>query len=296
MSIKKQISIINNEIKDHAELVAVSKTRSIEDINEAYNQGQKKFGENRVQEIVDKFNKLPKDIEWHMIGHLQKNKVKYISEFISLIHSLDRLSLANEIDKNGKKHDKSIDCLIQIKISKEESKFGLNIDELHSFYNEVKMFKNINIRGLMGMATYTDDKELVNNEFKKMKKLFEKMKSIDSNIKILVTNTGNGKDTFKLTKELEEGLTLYLTETYFELEPQETKEINTQGLETKSNSDYDAVFEVKSVGNDNVSADIILKVKGNSDSNSNSSLNGNLFILTVGAIVFSMLLTEKRKR
>ena len=185
MSIKKQISIINNEITDHVELIAVSKTRSIEDINEAYNQGQKKFGENRVQEIVDKFNKLPKDIEWHMIGHLQKNKVKYISEFISLIHSLDRLSLANEIDKNGKKHDKSIDCLIQIKISKEESKFGLNIDELHSFYNEVKMFKNINIRGLMGMATYTDDKELVNNEFKKMKKLFEKMKSIDSNIKIL---------------------------------------------------------------------------------------------------------------
>ena len=185
MNIKKQISIINNEITDHVELIAVSKTRSIEDINEAYNQGQKKFGENRVQEIVDKFNKLPKDIEWHMIGHLQKNKVKYISEFISLIHSLDRLSLANEIDKNGKKHDKSIDCLIQIKISKEESKFGLNIDELHSFYNEVKMFKNINIRGLMGMATYTDDKELVNNEFKKMKKLFEKMKSIDSNIKIL---------------------------------------------------------------------------------------------------------------
>ena len=185
MSIKKQILIINNEIKDHAELIAVSKTRSIEDINEAYNQGQKKFGENRVQEIVDKFNKLPKDIEWHMIGHLQKNKVKYISEFISLIHSLDRLSLANEIDKNGKKHDKSIDCLIQIKISKEESKFGLNIDELHSFYNEVKMFKNINIRGLMGMASYTDDKELINNEFKKMKKLFEKMKSIDSNIKIL---------------------------------------------------------------------------------------------------------------
>ena len=185
MSIKKQISIINNEIKDHAELIAVSKTRSIEDINEAYNQGQKKFGENRVQEIVDKFNKLPKDIEWHMIGHLQKNKVKYISEFISLIHSLDRLSLANEIDKNGKKHDKSIDCLIQIKISKEESKFGLNTDELDSFYNELKNFKNINIVGLMGMATYTDDKELVNNEFKKMKKLFEKMKSIDSNIKIL---------------------------------------------------------------------------------------------------------------
>ena len=185
MSIKKQISIINNEITDHVELIAVSKTRSIEDINEAYNQGQKKFGENRVQEIVDKFNKLPKDIEWHMIGHLQKNKVKYISEFISLIHSLDRLSLANEIDKNGKKHDKSIDCLIQIKISKEESKFGLNIDELHSFYNEVKMFKNINIIGLMGMATFTNDKMLINDEFQEMGRLFKKMKAIDSNFKIL---------------------------------------------------------------------------------------------------------------
>ncbi len=118
---------------------------------------------------------------------------------------------------------------------------------------------------------------------------------INSNIKILVTNTGNGKDTFKLTKELEEGLTLYLTETYFELEPYETKEINTQGLETKSNSDYEAIIEVESIGNDNISADLILKVKGNSDSNSDSSLNGNFFILTVGAIVFSMLLTKKRK-
>ena len=185
MNIKKQISIINKEIKDKAELIAVSKTRSIEDINEAYKQGQKKFGENRVQEIVDKFNKLPKDIEWHMIGHLQKNKVKYISEFISLIHSLDRLSLANEIDKNGKKHDKSIDCLIQIKISKEESKFGLNIDKLDSFYNEVKMFKNINIIGLMGMATFTNDKMLINDEFQEMGRLFKKMKAIDSNFKIL---------------------------------------------------------------------------------------------------------------
>ena len=185
MSIEKQISKINKEIKEQAELIAVSKTRSIEDINEAYNQGQKKFGENRVQEIVDKFNKLPKDIEWHMIGHLQKNKVKYISEFISLIHSLDRLSLANEIDKNGKKHDKSINCLIQIKISKEESKFGLNIDELDSFYNEVKMFKNINIIGLMGMATFTNDKMLINDEFQEMGRLFKKMKAIDSNFKIL---------------------------------------------------------------------------------------------------------------
>ena len=116
MSIEMQILIINNEIKDKTELIAVYKTRSIDDRNEAYKKKKKKFGENRVQEIVDKFNKLPKDIEWHMIGHLQKNKVKYISEFISLIHSLDRLSLANEINKNGKKHDKSMNCLIKIKI------------------------------------------------------------------------------------------------------------------------------------------------------------------------------------
>ena len=175
MSIEKQISKINGEIKEQAELIAVSKTRSIEDINEAYNQGQKKFGENRVQEIVDKFNKLPKDIEWHMIGHLQKNKVKYISEFISLIHSLDRLSLANEIDKNGKKHDKSINCLIQIKISKEESKFGLNIGELDSFYNEVKTFKNINIVGLMGMATFTNDNCQIEQEFNGLKELYDQL-------------------------------------------------------------------------------------------------------------------------
>ena len=178
MSIKKQISIINNEIKDKAELIAVSKTRSIDDINEAYNHGQKKFGENRVQEIVDKFNKLPKDIEWHMIGHLQKNKVKYISEFISLIHSLDRLSLANEIDKNGKKHDKSIDCLIQIKISKEETKFGLNIDELDSFYDEVKKLNNINIVGLMGMATFTDDKVKIRGEFQNLKDIFDRYEDL----------------------------------------------------------------------------------------------------------------------
>ena len=185
MSVKNQISIINDEVKDKAELVVVSKTRSLEQIIEAYDQGHKKFGENRVQEIVEKYNNLPKDIEWHMIGHLQKNKVKHISKFISLIHSLDRLSLAKEIDKNARKDNRSINCLIQIKISKDETKYGLNPKELDSFYNEVKTFKNINILGLMGMATFTDDKELINDEFKEMEKLFKKMKAIDSNFKIL---------------------------------------------------------------------------------------------------------------
>ena len=185
MSIKNQISIINNEIKDKADLIAVSKTRSVEQIIEAYNQGQKKFGENRVHEIVDKFNNLPKDIEWHMIGHLQKNKVKHISKFISLIHSLDRLSLAKEIDKNARKENRSIDCLIQIKISNDESKYGLNPEQLDSFYTDLKEFENINTVGLMAMATYTKDQSLIADEFKKMEKLFKEMKTIDSNFKIL---------------------------------------------------------------------------------------------------------------
>lgn len=185
MSIKNQISIINNEIKDKADLIAVSKTRSVEQIIEAYSQGQKKFGENRVHEIVEKYNNLPKDIEWHMIGHLQKNKVKHISKFISLIHSLDRLSLAKEIDKNARKENRSIDCLIQIKISNDESKYGLNPEQLDSFYTDLKQFENINTIGLMAMATYTKDQSLIADEFKKMEKLFKEMKTIDSNFKIL---------------------------------------------------------------------------------------------------------------
>ena len=185
MSIKNQISIINNEIKDKADLIAVSKTRSVEQITEAYNQGQKKFGENRVHEIVEKYNNLPKDIEWHMIGHLQKNKVKHISKFISLIHSLDRLSLAKEIDKSEKKENRSIDCLIQIKISNDESKYGLNPEQLDSFYTDLKEFENINTIGLMAMATFTKDQNLIADEFKKMENLFKEMKTIDSNFKIL---------------------------------------------------------------------------------------------------------------
>jgi pyridoxal phosphate enzyme (YggS family) len=185
MSVKNQISKINDEIKDKAELIAVSKTRSIEEIIEAYDQGQKKFGENRVNELAEKYHNLPKDIEWHMIGHLQKNKVKHISKFISLIHSLDRLSLAKEIDKNARKDNRSIDCLIQIKISNDESKYGLNPEQLDSFYTDLKEFKNINTIGLMAMATYTKDQSLIADEFKKMEKLFKEMKTIDSNFKIL---------------------------------------------------------------------------------------------------------------
>jgi len=185
MSIEKRISIIKNEIKDKADLVAVSKTRSIEEIQEAYNSGQLKFGENRVQEIVDKQSKLPNDIEWHMIGHLQKNKVKYIAKFINLIHSVDRISLAKEIDKHAKKENRKIDCLIQLKISKEESKFGLQIEDFKNFYECLQNYKNLNVIGLMGMASFTDDNELIDKEFKKIKTIYDDMVLIGSGFKVL---------------------------------------------------------------------------------------------------------------
>ncbi len=185
MSIEQQISNIKNEILDKADLIVVSKTRTIQEIKEAYKYGQLKFGENRVQEIVDKQSKLPDDIEWHMIGHLQKNKVKYIARFINLIHSLDRISLAIEIDKQAKKEERIINCLIQIKISKEDSKFGIRIEEFRDFYKALETYENINIIGLMGMATFTNDIELINEEFKMIKKIYDEIESIDPKFKVL---------------------------------------------------------------------------------------------------------------
>ena len=185
MSIEQQISNIKNEILNKADLIAVSKTRTIQEIKQAYNSGQLKFGENRVQEIVDKQSKLPDNIEWHMIGHLQKNKVKYIAGFIKLIHSLDRISLAKEIDKQAKKEDRIIDCLIQIKISKEDSKFGLKIEDFTDFYKNMETFKNINVIGLMGMATFTSDIEVIDEEFKMIKSIYDNVASIDPKFRVL---------------------------------------------------------------------------------------------------------------
>ena len=185
MNINQQISNIKTEIMDKADLIAVSKTRTIEEIQEAYNFGQIKFGENRVQEIVNKQSRLPDDIEWHMIGHLQKNKVKYIARFINLIHSLDRISLAKEIDKQAKKEGRIIDCLIQIKISKEDSKFGHKIEDFEKFYRSLKTYKNINIIGLMGMATFTKDTKIIDEEFKMIKKIYDDVASIDSKFRVL---------------------------------------------------------------------------------------------------------------
>lgn len=185
MSIEQQISNIKNEILNKADLIAVSKTRTIQEIKQAYNSGQLKFGENRVQEIVDKQSKLPDNIEWHMIGHLQKNKVKYIAGFIKLIHSLDRISLAKEIDRQAKKEDRIIDCLIQIKISKEDSKFGLKIEDFTDFYKNMETFKNLNIIGLMGMATFTSDIKVIDEEFKMIKRIYDNVASIDPKFRVL---------------------------------------------------------------------------------------------------------------
>ena len=185
MNIEQQISNIKNEILNKADLIAVSKTRTIQEIKQAYNSGQLKFGENRVQEIVDKQSKLPDDIEWHMIGHLQKNKVKYIAGFIKLIHSLDRISLAKEIDRQAKKEDRIIDCLIQIKISKEDSKFGLKIEDFTDFYKNMETFKNLNVIGLMGMATFTSDIEVIDEEFKMIKSIYDNVASIDPKFRVL---------------------------------------------------------------------------------------------------------------
>ena len=185
MSIEQQILNIKNEILNKADLIAVSKTRTIQEIKQAYNSGQLKFGENRVQEIVDKQSKLPDNIEWHMIGHLQKNKVKYIAGFIKLIHSLDRISLAKEIDRQAKKEDRIIDCLIQIKISKEDSKFGLKIEDFTEFYKNMETFKNLNVIGLMGMATFTSDIKVIGEEFKMIKRIYDNVASIDPKFRVL---------------------------------------------------------------------------------------------------------------
>lgn len=157
-------------------LVAVSKTKPLEDILELYNLGQRDFGENYVQELVDKEKELPKDIHWHFIGHLQTNKVKLIAPFVQLIHGVDSLKLLKEIEKQAEKNKRVIDCLLQVHIAQEETKFGLNEDELNQVIiqsEELKM-KHVQIIGLMGMASFTDDLDNVRNEFQLLKKLYDK--------------------------------------------------------------------------------------------------------------------------
>ena len=189
--IKKRLESFYQELGEDISLVAVSKTKTIEDIMSAYNSGQRLFGENRVQELTDKYSNLPKDIKWNMIGNLQSNKVKYIASFVDLIHSLDSLKLAREINKQAEKNNRVIDCLIQIKISKEETKHGVSFDNFDEFYKNVKSLKFINIAGLMGMASFTDDKNLIKDEFKSISSLYKKLKLVDKNFKYLSIGMSN---------------------------------------------------------------------------------------------------------
>lgn len=178
MSISKNIKAILQEIPENVKLVAVSKTKPNEDILEAYNAGQRIFGENKVQDLVKKFEELPKDIEWHFIGHLQTNKIKFISSFIGLIHAVDSLKLLNKLNSEAKKHKRVINLLLQMHIAEEETKFGLNYDELIAILesDELKKMENISISGLMGMATYTEDHEQIGKEFANLYNLFKKIK------------------------------------------------------------------------------------------------------------------------
>ena len=191
MSIKKQISFINEQIGKNVTLVAVSKTKSELKIKEAYDSGQRVFGENKVQELVSKQNNLPKDISWHMIGHLQRNKVKYIASFINLIHGVDNIKLLKEINKQGKKNDRIIDCLIQVKISNEKSKFGIDYKQANEWLKTDLLidFKNIRITGFMGMASNTNNELKLIEEFSTLNSFFNKHQN--TNIKILSMGMSN---------------------------------------------------------------------------------------------------------
>ena len=193
MSIKNKLQNIKLNLPKNITLVAVSKTKPVELLKEAYEQGQRIFGENKVQEMIDKFEKMPKDIKWHMIGHLQTNKVKYIASFVSLIHGVDSLKLLREINKQATKHNRTIDCLIQIKIATEDTKFGMSLNDLQLLLksDEFKTLHNIRIKGLMGMASFTTDNHQIQSEFKYLKSIFDQIKKKYSDIEILSMGMSN---------------------------------------------------------------------------------------------------------
>lgn len=182
MSLNNTLKSIKDEIDKKVKIVVVSKTRSEKEILDIYKEGHKNFGENKVQEILEKYEKLPKDIRWHFIGHLQTNKVKYLIPFISLIHSVDSLKLLKEINKKAKAKNKVIDCLIQVKIANEDSKYGFNINEVSDVLNYASELENVFIKGLMGMATNTNNNNLIDKEFKLLNTEFKKYKSKDFDV------------------------------------------------------------------------------------------------------------------
>ena len=189
MSIQQNLNNIKSQLPNHVTLVAVSKTKPVADLMEAYDVGQRIFGENKIQEMTDKWEVMPKDIEWHMIGHVQTNKVKYMAPYVSLIHGVDSLKLLLEINKQAAKNNRVIDCLLQVYIAEEESKFGLDEVELEEILkliqNDKDNFKNIRIVGLMGMATFTENKNQIEKEFKHLKAIFDKHKTQNSELQTL---------------------------------------------------------------------------------------------------------------
>jgi len=196
--IRENLLHIKKNLPNNVTLVAVSKTKPIADLKEAYDAGQRIFGENKIQEMVDKHDVLPKDIQWHMIGHLQSNKVKYMASFVNLIHGVDKFKTLKEINKQAKKHDRIIDCLLQVKIAKEETKFGFSIDEINTILHskELADLAHIKIVGFMGMATFTDNKQQLQEEFLSLKTVFEKQKQItdNKNCKLQILSMGMSGD------------------------------------------------------------------------------------------------------
>ena len=187
MSIKQNLNTIKQSLPDHVTLVAVSKTKPVSDLMEAYNAGQRIFGENKIQEMADKHQEMPKDIKWHMIGHVQTNKVKYMAEFVDLIHGVESFKLLKEINKQAKKHDRVIDCLLQIKIASEDSKFGMSIPDATALLasEDFSALKNINVIGVMGMATFTEDQNQIKQEFDLLKITFDSLQKIHPNLKTI---------------------------------------------------------------------------------------------------------------
>jgi pyridoxal phosphate enzyme (YggS family) len=197
MSISENIQQLKKELPKNVCLIAVSKTKPAIDLKEAYDAGQREFGENKIQEMAEKWVQLPKDIRWHMIGHVQTNKVKYMAEFVSLIHGVDSLKLLQEIDKQAKKHRRMIDCLLQIKIAEEETKFGLSTSEATALLQSESFLnlQHIRVTGLMGMATFTEDESQIKKEFSFLKSFFDRLKKLENaNFKPTILSMGMSQD------------------------------------------------------------------------------------------------------
>ena len=185
MKIATHLNALREEIPEGVALVAVSKTKPVEDLIEAYHAGQRIFGENKIQEMCQKWEQLPKDIQWHMIGHVQTNKVKYMAPFVDLVHGVDRLKLLKEIDKQAAKYQRKIRCLLQIHIAQEATKFGLSAEELQKILTTKENFPNVELCGLMGMATFTEDQAQIEQEFQYLQGLFEEHRAQHPELQIL---------------------------------------------------------------------------------------------------------------